>query len=280
MWVSMEIWKCRRLNKCFLYVPSTVAVDGKKKCQSCNSSITGGYMLDKCVSISVETSVGETNLIYYVLNHRHCVTLKKNLHFCFGFHTYKVGGDSLEKWEKWITSNLATAELRRNILAGSSVSKGSSKTPHSLTGNKKITSSLNPQKALNFQIRRTLREIFLSCPFSSFTYAVMQLITKPGSFPVHSLCAAAAIPELTTVAMLAQDFRYINQEWSNWQCQNKSRNECRFTRMKLSYPTGVQLSYLRKFECRPFINFLVTKHRTPHTTLMWADISSGRELLQ
>lgn len=94
----------------------------------------------------------------------------------------------------------------------------------------------------------------------------MQLITKSGSFfPVHSLRAAAAIPGLTTVAMLAQDFRYMNQEWSNWQCQNERRNELRFPRMKLSYPRGVQLSHPRKFECRPSINFLVTKHRTPHT---------------
>lgn len=106
----------------------------------------------------------------------------------------------------------------------------------------------------------------------------MQLITKSGSFfPVHSLRAAAAIPGLTTVAMLAQDFRCINQERSNWRCQNERRNELRFPRMKLSYPRGVQLSHLRIFECRPSINFLVTKHRTPYTTLMWADISSGWE---
>lgn len=106
----------------------------------------------------------------------------------------------------------------------------------------------------------------------------MQLITKSGSFPVHSLCAAAAIPELTPVAMLAQDCRYINQEWSNWQCQNKRRNELRFPRMKVSDPRGVQLSHLRKSECRPFINFLVTKHRTPHNHsdvgqhLLWSRI--------
>lgn len=36
--------------------------------------------------------------------------------------------------------------------------------------------------------------------------------------------------------------------------------------MKQSYPRGVLLSHLRKFECRPLINVLVTKHRTSQTT--------------
>lgn len=122
-----------------------------------------------------------------------------------------------------------------------------------------------------------VREIFLfpaSPPSQMQPVINTQIWFLPCSLPL--CCCSHNLPEL---AMLAQDFRYINQESPNWQCQNK-RIELRFPRMKLSYPRGVQLSHLRKFECRPSINVLVTKSRAPHSPLMWADISSGWEYSQ
>lgn len=68
-----------------------------------------------------------------------------------------------KKRERWITNtnNLARAKLRRNILTASPLSKGRSKTPRSLTGEKKIASSLNSQNPFNFQTRRMVKETFL-----------------------------------------------------------------------------------------------------------------------
>lgn len=123
-----------------------------------------------------------------------------------------------------------------------------------------------------------VREIFLfpASPPSHMHSAInTQIWFLPYSLPL--CCCSHNLPR---VAMLAQHFRYINQESPNWQCQNKRRIELRFPRMKLSYPRGVQLSHLTKFECRPFINFLVTKPRARSSTLMWADISSGWEYSQ
>lgn len=143
-----------------------------------------------------------------------------------------------KKWVRWITNtnNLARAKLRRNILTESPLSKGRSKTPLSLAGEKKIASSLNSQNPFNFQTRRMVKAIFLfpASPLSHIQSAINYQIT------IHSLLAAAAIPEeFTTVAMLSQDFRYTKQEWANWKCQNRRRNELRFSNVKFSYPRGV-----------------------------------------
>lgn len=105
----------------------------------------------------------ETNLIYYVLNHRHSVTLKKNekqkTALLFWFTHIKLEETHWKKWERLITNNIEKVKLRRKILAESPHSKDRS--PYSLVGDKKMTSSFNSQKAFNFQTRRMVREIFL-----------------------------------------------------------------------------------------------------------------------
>lgn len=81
-----------------------------------------------------------------------------------------------KRWERLITNtnNLARAKLWRNILTESPLSTGRSKTSHSLTGEKKIASSLNSQNPFNFQTRRIAKEIFLFpvCPPSHIQLAI------------------------------------------------------------------------------------------------------------
>lgn len=249
-----------------------------KKSQSCNISVTRGYILVKRVLVSVEASVWEINLFYYVLNHRHSVTLEKKT-CCFGFHTYKIGGDSLEKVREWITNNLETAKLRRNILAESPLSKGRSKTPYDLTGAKKITSSLNSQKAFNFWTRRMVREILLfpaSHPSHMQSAINNQIWFLPWSFPLcccshtrtyHSSNSGPGI-QVHKPRMIKLTVPKQKKEWTQ-----VAQNEALL-------PKGCSVVPPKEIWMQTFHKFPGDKAQNTTHTLMWADIFSGWELFQ